>query len=98
MTIVRLPHEIKELFQEWLRSHFPDRAEKVLSLIRQCRGGKLNQAEFGTRMVGTGPYAELINNRFALAVSRLGLNKPRRDYDLTLFRVPEAPKAQLSLF
>lgn len=98
MTIVRLPHEIKDLFQEWLRAQFPDRADKVLSLIRQCRGGKLNQAEFGTRMVGTGPYAELIHKRFALAVARLGLDRPRPAFDLTRFRVPTPPSAQLALF
>jgi len=55
MIIVRLPYEIKTLFEEWLRGHFPDRADKVLSLIRQCRDGKLNQAGFGTRMTGTDP-------------------------------------------
>jgi DNA repair photolyase len=98
MTIVRLPHEIKDLFREWLRAHFPDRADKVLSLIRQCRGGKLNQAEFGTRMIGTGPYAELLHKRFALAVARRGLDRPRPALDVTRFRVPVAPTSQLSLF
>lgn len=95
MTLVRLPYEIKALFEEWLRGNFPDRADKVLSLIRQCRQGKLNQAGFGTRMVGTGPYAELLQKRFELAVKRLGLDKPRPSFDLTLFRVPGP---QLSLF
>jgi len=98
MVIVRLPHEIKVLFEEWLRAQFPDRADKVLSLIRQCRGGKLNQAEFGTRMAGTGPYAALLNKRFQLAVARLRLDRPRPPFDLTLFHVPQPPKAQLSLF
>jgi DNA repair photolyase len=95
MTIVRLPYEIKTLFEEWLRGNFPDRADKVLSLIRQCRQGKLNQAEFGTRMVGTGPYAQLIGKRFALAVTRLGLDKHRPALDLTRFRTNGR---QLSLF
>jgi DNA repair photolyase len=96
MTIVRLPYEIKTLFEEWLRGHFPDRAEKVLSLIRQCRDGKLNQAEFGTRMVGTGPYAELLNQRFAMAVKRYGLDKtPRKPLNLLRFKVPTK---QMSLF
>ncbi len=97
ITIVRLPHEIKTLFQEWVRGHFPDRADKVLSLIRQCRDGKLNQAEFGTRMSGTGPYAELIHKRFALAVKRLGLDKPRPALDFSRFR-RSAGSRQLSLF
>jgi DNA repair photolyase len=95
MTIIRLPHEIKTLFEEWLRGNFPDRADKVLSLIRQCRQGKLNQAEFGTRMVGTGPYAQLIQKRFALAVARLGLDKPRPALDVTRFR---KSGRQMSLF
>ena len=98
MTIVRLPHEIRTLFEEWLRAHVPDRADHVLSLIRQCRDGKLNQAEFGARMAGTGPYAELIRKRFVLATRRYGLDKPRPGLDATRFRVPAAPVPQLSLF
>jgi DNA repair photolyase len=98
MTIVRLPYEIKTLFQEWLRGHAPDRADKVLSLIRQCRDGQLNQSEFGTRMGGTGPYAELIQKRFALAVKRLGLDKPRPPLDLTRFKGGAKVSGQLSLF
>jgi DNA repair photolyase len=95
LTLVRLPHEIKTLFEEWLRSHFPDKAGKVLSLIRQCRGGKLNQSAFGTRMGGTGPYAELLQQRFALAVKRFGLDAPRRPLDLTQFHTNGK---QMSLF
>ena len=98
MTLVRLPHEIKTLFEEWLRAHFPDRADKVLSLIRQSRGGKLNQAAFGLRMSGSGPYAELLHKRFALAASRLELDRPRPALDLTRFRVPQTPSRQLALF
>src|SRR6185295_18896027 len=60
-TVLRLPLEIKELFEEWLRQHRPDRAERVLSLIRQMRGGALYQAEFGTRMRGEGPIAQLLS-------------------------------------
>jgi DNA repair photolyase len=96
MTIVRLPYEIKTLFEEWLRGNFPDRADKVLSLIRQCRDGKLNHAEFGKRMVGTGPYAELLNQRFAKAVKRYGLDKtPRKPLNLLRFKVPTK---QMDLF
>lgn len=95
MTIVRLPYEIKTLFEEWLRGHFPDRADKVLSLIKQCRNGKLNQAEFGTRMVGTGPYAQILQQRFAKAVTRYGLDKPRTPMNLLRFKVPSN---QMTLF
>jgi DNA repair photolyase len=98
MTIVRLPYEIKTLFEEWLRGHFPDRAEKVLSLIKQCRGGRMNQAQFGTRMTGTGPYAQLLQQRFALAVKRFGLDKARSPMNLTLFKGAEVTNPQLSLF
>jgi DNA repair photolyase len=98
MTIVRLPYEIKTLFQEWLRGHVPDRADRVLSLIRQCRDGRLNQSEFGTRMGGSGPYAELIQKRFALAVRRLGLDKPRPPLDVTRFKGGAKTSGQLSLF
>ncbi|GIL39623.1 PA0069 family radical SAM protein [Roseiterribacter gracilis] len=90
MTLVRLPYEIKDLFQEWLTAHAPDRAARVLSLIRQCRDGKLNDPEFGTRMAGTGPVAEAIQARFRLAVKRLGLDTPRRALDCSKFRVPTA--------
>jgi DNA repair photolyase len=95
MTLVRLPHEIRPLFEEWLHAHAPDRAGRVLSLIRQCRGGKLNQAAFGERMRGTGPYAELLRQRFALAAARLGLDRPRLPLDTSRFR---AAGPQLSLF
>ncbi len=98
MTIVRLPYEIKSLFEEWLRANFPDRAEKVLSLIKQCREGKLNQAEFGTRMTGTGPYAQLLQQRFAKAVKRYRLDKARSPMNLTLFKGGSQARRQLSLF
>ena len=74
-TVLRLPLEIKELFDEWLRANRPDRAERVLSLIRQMRGGALYQAEFGLRMRGEGPIAQLLSARFQAAVKRLGLNR-----------------------
>ncbi|PAU56541.1 PA0069 family radical SAM protein [Pseudomonas indica] len=77
-VLIRLPHEIAELFEEWLRAHFPDRAEHVMSLIRQCRGGKNYDSRFGTRMRGEGIYADLLAQRFQIAIRRLGLN--RRDY------------------
>lgn len=88
MTIVRLPWEIKTLFEEWLRGQVPDKADKVLSLIKQCRDGKLNHAEFGKRMTGTGPYAQILNQRFAKAITRYGLDKPRPAFNLMRFKVP----------
>ncbi|WP_374438471.1 PA0069 family radical SAM protein [Pseudomonas panipatensis] len=94
--LLRLPLEIAELFQEWLRAHFPDRAEHVMSLIRQSRGGRDYDSRFGTRMRGEGVFADLLEKRFRLAVRRLGLDQ--RDYaglDCTRFAVP---RAQMSLF
>ena len=94
-TVLRLPLEIKDLFDEWLRAHRPDRADRVLSLIRQMRGGALYQAEFGLRMKGEGPIAELLSARFGAAVKRLGLNKIRYRLDTLRFAVPESARTAL---
>ena len=102
--LIRLPLEVAGLFEDWLRAHYPDRAERVLSLIRQCRGGRLNDPEFGSRMRGTGPVADLLAQRFRLAARRLGLDphleRPRSGWNLdrTQFRPPRPPGTQLSLF
>ncbi|HMR29758.1 MAG TPA: PA0069 family radical SAM protein [Geminicoccaceae bacterium] len=95
-TLVRLPYEVKELMTGWLRTHYPQRADHVLSLIRQCRDGKLNDAEFGSRFRGKGVYAELIAQRFARAMERHGLQRRLRPQRTDLFRPPR-DGAQLSL-
>jgi DNA repair photolyase len=95
--LLRLPLEIKDLFEEWLREHVPDRADRVLSLIRQARAGGLYQSEFGTRMTGTGPIAELLSRRFKLACQRLKLHGRRWDLDCTQFRPPPRAGNQLRL-
>ncbi len=92
---LRLPLEIKELFEEWLKTHRPDRAERVLSLIRQMRGGRLYDAEFGSRMRGEGPLAILLSQRFAAAVKRLGLNRIGVRLDTSAFHVPESARTAL---
>jgi DNA repair photolyase len=94
---LRLPLEIGPLFEEWLRQHYPDRADRVLSLVRQSREGALYQADFATRMKGTGPYAALLRARFLAAAKRLGLSGRRWDMDCSRFHVPPAPGDQLSL-
>ena len=94
-TALRLPLEIKELFEEWLRANRPDRADRVLSLIRQIRGGELYKAEFGTRMKGEGPIAQLLSKRFAAAVKRLDLNRVRYRLDTMRFAVPAAARTAL---
>ena len=102
-VIMRLPNELKVLFKEWLDAHYPQRAEHVMSIVRQMRGGKENDPNFGTRMSGTGNYAELMEKRFDIACRRFGLNghgAPRREpteLDCTRFR-PPSPEGQLKLF
>ena len=98
-VLLRLPHEVKDLFREWLAEHYPDRARHVMSLINQTRGGKDYQAEFGTRMVGTGVFAQLLRTRFDLARRKLGLDDAERRHELRsdLFRPPAANPAQMTL-
>jgi DNA repair photolyase len=95
---LRLPMEIKDLFREWLADAQPDRAAKVMSLIRQARGGRDYDPQWGSRMRGQGPVAELIAHRFKLACKRLGLNQTRREPDTTQFRVPPRAGDQMELF
>jgi DNA repair photolyase len=99
-VLLRLPHELKIIFREWLAQHYPDRAKHVMSLINQSRGGKDYDSEFGTRMRGTGPYAELLRTRFDLAKRKLGFAgaEERYELDTSLFRAPLGPTPQLSLF
>jgi DNA repair photolyase len=96
-TLLRLPHEVKDLFRLWLAEHLPDRAAHVMSLIQAARGGRDNDARFGLRMGGTGPWAQLLRDRFHLACRKLGLNADRElTLDTSLFRVP-ASSGQLDL-
>jgi len=97
-VMLRLPYEVKHLFREWLAQHYPQRAEHVMSLVRDVRGGRDNDPNFGTRMRGTGPYAELIRSRFRVSIRRLGLDSPRAfSLDSTRFRRPSGPQLQLEL-
>jgi DNA repair photolyase len=99
-VLLRLPHELKIIFREWLAQHYPDRAKHVMSLINQSRGGKDYDSEFGTRMRGTGPYADLLRTRFDLAKRKLGFAgaEERYELDTSLFRPPLKSTPQLSLF
>jgi len=97
-VMLRLPNEIKDLFREWLEDARPDRARRVMSLVRQVRGGRDNDPRFGERMKGTGPYAQLIAARFAGACKRLGLNQDRFVQDETRFRRPPKVGDQIDLF
>ena len=97
-TVLRLPHEIKDLFEQWLNEHRPLKAKHVLSLVRQVRDGRLNDPEYGSRMRGSGQYAALLAQRFRLACARLGLNKNDWSLDLSQFRPPLQAGDQLKLF
>ena len=95
---LRLPREIKDLFREWLESDHPDRARRVMSLVRQMRGGKDYDAEWGSRMKGQGPIADLMRVRFAAAKKRYGLDQPWAAMDVSKFRVPPKAGDQIDLF
>ncbi len=101
-VLLRLPHELREMFEDWLGQHFPDRAKHVLSLIRETRSGALSDARFHHRMAGQGAYADLLLRRFARAARQWGLDEAREGLDCKRFAVPEAAlsqaEGQLSLF
>jgi DNA repair photolyase len=97
-VVLRLPLEIKDLFREWLEAKLPDRAQRVMSLVRQMRGGKDYDAQWGARMKGEGPIAEMIGQRFRVARQRLGLDRPAPALDATKFKVPPKAGDQMDLF
>ena len=99
--LLRLPHELKQIFEDWLHQHFPDRARHVLELIRETRAGGLSDSRFGKRFTGTGVYADLLASRFSRAAREFGLDV-RQDLTCTDFHAPAAEaamaEAQMSLF
>jgi DNA repair photolyase len=97
-VLLRLPLEVRDLFRQWLNEHFPERENRVFSLIRQTRGGKDYDAEFGKRMTGGGPYAWMIRKRFETACARFGLNVHKTELATAHFRAPGVRDTQLSLF
>jgi DNA repair photolyase len=96
-VLLRLPLEIGDLFVEWLRANCPDRANRVLSLMRSTRGGRLYEAKWGERITGEGPYAWMIGRRFELAAEWLGLNEASVELRTDLFTPPTLPGQQLKL-
>jgi DNA repair photolyase len=96
--VLRLPWEVNPLFQQWLQAHFPDRAARISRTRDMMRGGRDNDARFGSRMRGQGIWAELLRQRFDKACMRLKLNRERIELDLGAFRRPQPPAAQASLF
>ncbi len=94
---LRLPHEVRDLFVEWLTAHFPDRADHVMSLVRQASGGRDYDARFGVRQTGRGPYADLLAKRFRTACSKLGLTRERNHSSLDCTRFVPPGQRQLGL-
>jgi DNA repair photolyase len=86
--VLRLPWEVNPLFQQWLQQHVPERAERIMARVRDMRGGRDNDARFGSRMTGQGIWAELLRQRFTKACAALGLNRQRVELDLAQFRAP----------
>jgi DNA repair photolyase len=84
-TLIRLPYEVKDLFKEWLKTHYPQRAEHVMSLIKQMRGGKEYDSTFGKRMRGEGEFAHFLATRFKLACKKFNLNNVTSTDLSTLF-------------
>src|SRR5204863_1022765 len=96
--VLRLPWEVNPIFQHWLDEHFPDRAARVMARIREMRGGKDYDSRWGARMKGEGVWAQLLHQRFAKKVARLGLNRTRIELDLTQFKPPRPAGPQSALF
>lgn len=95
-VLLRLPLEIKGLFEDWLKENFPDRADRVMSLVRSTRGGKAYDSDFSQRMRGTGAYAWQISRRMEIACKKLGLARGGWNVDSGKFQVPGRGK-QLAL-
>jgi DNA repair photolyase len=95
---LRLPHEVKDIFTEWLQLHFPDRAARVMGLVREASGGRDYDNRFGIRQTGRGPYADMLGKRFRAACRRFGLDTGRRETTLDCSRFDRPGQQQLGLF
>ena len=95
--LLRLPLEVKDLFAEWLDAHAPLKKDHVLNLVRETRDGRLNDPDFFSRQVGSGPYAELIKRRFYVSTRKLGLNRELPELDTGKFAPPPVAGEQLTL-
>ncbi|MEH6789631.1 PA0069 family radical SAM protein [Parasphingorhabdus sp.] len=95
---MRLPHEVAPLFEQWLETHYPERHAKVMSIVRQMRGGKRNDPSFHSRMRGQGPWADLIRTRLAIAARKAGLGRGKVTLRTDLFQRPRINGSQLELF
>ncbi len=96
---MRLPHELKQLFREWLELHYPDRAAHIISLIQQMNGGKDYDSNFATRMRGQGVFADIIRKRVQVAMRKAGLDRAWDTVlDTSRFAAPRVTSPQGELF
>lgn len=96
--VLRLPWEVSPLFRQWLQTHFPERAARVMARVQEMRGGRDNDPRFGTRFVGEGVWASLLQQRIEKTCARLGYDDGRRELDSTQFRPPALDARQGRLF
>jgi DNA repair photolyase len=99
-VILRLPHAVAPLVEDWMARHYPDRRDKVINRVKEMRGGKMYDSRWGIRATGTGEFAEQIGNLFRLAKKRAGYREDSRTDSLSTasFRRPPVPGSQISLF
>jgi DNA repair photolyase len=96
-TLLRLPYELKDLFKDWLATHYPLKAEHVMSRLREMRGGRENDPRFGSRFRGNGLFADLLKQRFRVACERLGFNHASVSLEVERFK-PPSRHGQMDLF
>ncbi len=96
-TLLRLPYEVKDLFKDWLATHYPLKAQHVMSRSREMRGGRENDPQFGSRFHGNGLFAELLAQRFRVACERLGFNRETVALEVNRFK-PPSRHGQMNLF
>ncbi len=96
--LLRLPYEVAPLFRQWLATHYPERADHVMSLVQQSRGGRDYQSDFAQRQTGTGVFAQLLRQRFRVTIRKLELNRRKLVLDCNRFRPPSQAGDQQSLF
>jgi DNA repair photolyase len=97
-TMLRLPLAVRPIFLDWLEQHAPGKKQRVENLLRSIRGGNLNDAQFGTRMSGTGIMADQIGSLFAMLKKKYHLDRPMPKLDTSLFQPPAEPNGQMRLF
>jgi DNA repair photolyase len=97
-VLLRLPLAVQPVFMEWLARNYPTAKEKVESLVRDTRGGKLYQSQWGSRQRGSGPYADQVAQTFRVFARKYGLDRPLPEYDRSQFRTPLPQQGQLRLF